>query len=158
MSKTLANATLLEIRQALAGGRNDATLDQAIDELRRAGSDAVERERRRAAYDAYLETRKARRAAAISDATTLAVDEAESDATNHEGAGFRRFRNLTGGSKIGAGQRSHIAQEAATEAAAEFDIREPLLQEPEWQDAGAPDVFQRGIVGRTAARAKALVA
>ena len=112
MSKTLANATIREIREALNVGLPDATLGQTIDEMRQSELDHLERERQASLHAAYEHTRYQRRQAAVNAAVRDALADAERRAPDPNRDGYRRFRDLTGRDiKLSAGERDHIANE-----------------------------------------------
>jgi hypothetical protein len=124
--QSLEELTIGEIRRALAQGAPEMTVREALAEL--AESDEIGRrhEQQQARYQAYVETRAQRLAAAEEEA----MDEVD------------REQQRSGRPWPSREERFTARRDAGLEARERFEIDEPLLLFEDWVEAGSPERYR----------------
>ena len=118
--------TVGELRRALARGRNDQTVREALEAAREDDEAAARHEQATAAYRSYVEARTERLRAAVQEAE----DEAD------------RVQQRTGLPWESREDRDFGRRQAALEARERFEIDEPLLEFADWVEAGSPERYE----------------
>ena len=138
MKVDLSDMTVEELRTLALGGYSPGsdTVGAAVAKLRIANVEGAANQARAGRYQAYTGLRDRRRREHL-DAVNLKVNHQHMNKPN--------------------GERDYHLQEALNEAAAEFNVREPLLSFDDWSDKGEPETYTPGAAKRATSRVKALV-